>query len=401
MKKRKKPAAPVSKTYPPCDVVVIGGGIVGMSCAWQLAKEGLRVTLLDRGLCGQEASWAGAGVLQCGSWHRHDPLVTLLRESLKRYDAFAAELRERTKIDPEFIHCGSFELLFEDQQYRMAASEVRAAESHRATYGRAVLELLPPEEARKIEPSINAELLGVKANSVTCQVRNPLLVAAAKSACLLSGVTIIEHCAAREIVQEGDKVVGVRADTGTFSTPNVVLSAGPWSSLIEEEVGRLVQVYPVRGQIVLLETPRRLFSHIVERGKCYMVPRLDGRIVVGATEEHETGFDKRNTAEGVCHLLTLCQKLVPGLAGVTVVRTWAGLRPGTPDRGPYLGAVPGWRGLWSATGHFRSGLILAPLTGEIITDLIVRGSTPWDIARLAPGRDVSDGKPMVEDPSGA
>jgi glycine/D-amino acid oxidase-like deaminating enzyme len=160
MKKRKKPAAPVSKEYPPSDVVVIGGGIVGMSCAWQLAKEGLKVTLLDRGLCGQEASWAGAGVLQCGSWHRHDPLVTLLRESLKRYDAFAAELRERTKIDPEFIHCGSFELLFEDQQYRMAASEVRAAESHRETYGRPVLELLPPEEparsSRASMPSYSA-----------------------------------------------------------------------------------------------------------------------------------------------------------------------------------------------------------------------------------------------------
>src|SRR5690606_23795475 len=111
--------------------------------------------------------------------------------------------------------------------------------------------------------------------------------------------------------------------------------AGPWSSLIDQEVGRQVQVYPVRGQIALLEPPRRLFTHIVERGKCYMVPRLDGRIVVGATEEHEAGFEKRNTVGGLTHLLTLCQKLVPGLADVAVVRTWAGLRPGTPDRGPY------------------------------------------------------------------
>lgn len=122
---------------------------------------------------------------------------------------------------------------------------------------------------------------------------------------------------------------------------------------------------------------------------------------MGATEEHETGYDKRNTVEGLNHLLTLCQKLVPALAGVPVVRTWAGLRPGTPDRGPYIGAVPGWRGLWSATGHFRSGLILAPITGQIMADLIIRGQTPWDISRLAPGREITKGKPMVEDPSGA
>jgi glycine oxidase len=401
MSKQKKQAAPVSKQYPPSDVVIIGGGVIGLACAWQLAREGLKVTVVERGQCGQEASWAGAGVLQCGNWHRRDPLVALLRESLRRYDTFAAELRERTKIDPEFIHCGSFELLFEDQQYRMAASEVRIAENYRETYGRAVLELLPPEEAHRLEPNIHSEILGVKANSVTCQVRNPLLMAALKAACLLDNVRIVEHCAVREILREGDQAAGVRAETGRFSSPNVVLSAGPWSSLIEDEVGQLVQVYPVRGQIVLLETPRRLFTHIVERGKCYMVPRLDNRIVVGATEEHEAGYDKRNTAEGVCHLLTLCQKLVPALSGATVVRTWAGLRPGTPDRGPYLGAVPGWRGLWSASGHFRSGLILAPITGQIMADLIVRGSTPWDIARIAPGREVTAGKPMVEDPSGA
>ncbi len=398
---KQTPQLPMNRENPPSDVIVIGGGIVGMSTAWQLAKEGLSVTILERGRCGQEASWAGAGVLQCGNWHRRDPLVVLLRESLRRYDAFTAELREQTGIDPEFIHCGSFELLFEDQQYRMAASEVRAAESYRETYGRAVLELLPPEEARKIEPNISAEILGVKANSVNCQIRNPLLVAAVKTACLAAKVRIVEDCSVREILRDGDKVTGVKSDQGTFSGPNVVLAAGSWSSLIEREVGRLVQVYPVRGQIVLLERSPRLFTHIVDRGKCYMVPRLDGRIVVGATEEHETGYDKRNTVEGLNHLLTLCQKLVPALAGVPVVRTWAGLRPGTPDRGPYIGAVPGWRGLWSATGHFRSGLILAPITGQIMADLIIRGQTPWDISRLAPGREITKGKPMVEDPSGA
>lgn len=391
----------MSRQNPPSDVVIIGGGIVGLASAYQLAKEGLSVTVLERGLCGMEASWAGAGVLQCGSWHRKDPLVFLLRESLRRYDRFAPELRERTGIDPEFIHCGAFELLLEDQQYRMAASEVRAAEAYREAFGKTVLEMLTPEEARRREPNISPEILGVKYNSVSCQIRNPLLMAAVRAACDLERVRIVEHTTAKAILRDGDKVTGVRTDAGDYASPHVVLSAGPWSSLIESEVGKLVQVYPVRGQIALLEVKPRAFTHIVERGKCYMVPRLDGRIVVGATEEHETGFDKRNTVEGVNHLLTLCQRLVPLLTKSPVVRTWAGLRPGTPDRGPYIGPVPGWRGLWSAAGHFRSGLILAPITGQIMADLIIRGQTPWDIGRLAPGREITKGKPMVEDPSGA
>ncbi|GMU20231.1 MAG: glycine oxidase ThiO [Phycisphaerae bacterium] len=372
------------------DVIVIGGGIIGLASAHRLAREGLQVTVLERDLCGREASWAGAGVLQCGSWHRKDPLVHLLRESLRRQGAFAEDLRERTGIDPQFVRCGSFELLLEDQQYRMAASEVRAAEVHREAFGQTVLELLPPEEARRQEPNITPELLGVKYCSVTCQIRNPLLMEAMRAACLMEKVRIVEHCAVHGIVRAGDRVTGVRTGGGVYAAPNAILSAGAWSSLIEPEIGEKVRVYPVRGQIVLLERRKRLFTHIVERGKCYMVPRLDGRIVVGATEEHEAGYEKRNTAEGVNHLLTLSQRLVPALSGATVVQTWSGLRPGTPDRGPYIGKVPGWEGLWSATGHFRSGLILAPITAEIMADLIIRGTTPWDLGRLAPGREVKE-----------
>ncbi len=125
------------------DVIVIGGGVVGLSVAYELAKASLRVRVLEKGVCGKEASWAGAGVLQCGSWHRTDPLVHLLRESLRTYACFAEELRDRTGIDTEFVPCGSFEVLLEDQQYRMALSEVKAAEAHAATWGRPVLEMLP------------------------------------------------------------------------------------------------------------------------------------------------------------------------------------------------------------------------------------------------------------------
>jgi glycine oxidase len=368
------------------DVIVIGGGVIGLSSAYELARSGLRVCLLEKGVCGKEASWAGAGVLQCGSWHRRDPLVALLRDSLRSYPAFAANLHERTGIDSEFVECGSFELLLEDQQYRMAASEVTAAETHAAAWGRKVLELLPPDVARQREPNLAGDLLGVKYNSVTCQVRNPRLMAALRAACLLQRVEIVEGCEVTGLMRQGSRVIGVRTNRGEFAAAHTVLSAGPWSASVDPEVAQKTPVYPVRGQIVLLEMQPRPFRHIVERGKCYMAPRLDGKIVVGATEEHESGFIKCNTAEGVATLLTLAQRLVPALARASVVMTWSGLRPGTPDRAPFLGPVPGCEGLIAATGHFRSGLILAPITACIVRDLITTGSTGYDLSRIAPGR---------------
>ncbi len=369
------------------DVIVIGGGVIGLSAACELARSGLGVRVLEKAICGREASWAGAGVLQCGSWHRKDPLAALLRESLRLYPKFVEDLRERTGIDPEFIPCGSFELLLDDQQQRMAASEVKAAEPHAATWGRPVLELLDPDIARGQEPHLTPDLLGVKYNSVTCQIRNPRLMAALRAACLLAGVDIVEGCEVDGLVREGSRVTGVRTNRGTLSAGRIVLSAGPWSPTVDPDLRDVVPVYPVRGQIVLLEMHPRPFTHIVERGKCYMVPRLDGRIVIGATEEHESGFIKRNTAEGVATLLTLAQRMVPALARADVVSTWSGLRPGTPDRAPFIGLVPGADGLIAATGHFRSGLILAPLNARIVRDLVTTGSTSYDLSRLRPGRE--------------
>jgi len=371
------------------DVVIVGGGVIGLSSAYRLAREGVRVTLLERGLCGQEASWAGAGVLQCGSWHRTDGLVRLLRKSLLQYPDFAAELHEQSGIDPQHIPCGSFELLLDEQRHDMAVRAVKAAEHYHAQFGQTVLELLSPMQAREQEPHISEELLGAKSCPVTSQVRNPLLLKALRAACVRMSVEIVEQCPVQEFLRDDERVVGVRSKQGDFSCAHVVLAAGAWSSLIESFLEQKTPVYPVRGQIVLLEMQPRPFTHIIEQGDCYLVPRLDGRIVVGATEEHDSGYEKINTAAGIHQLLTLAQRLVPRLAGATILRTWSGLRPGTPDRRPFIGPVPGTEGLLAATGHFRFGLVLAPMTAKIIADLIVRGETEHDLARCAPGREIT------------
>jgi glycine oxidase len=378
----------MSNKTPLSDVLVIGGGVIGLSTAYQLANEGLRVTLLEKNACGREASWAGAGVLQAGHWTRHDPLVYLLRASLRRYPAFTSHLHERTGIDPQYVPCGSFDLLLEDQQYRMALSEVEAARELRDEYQCNVLETLTPQQAREIEPRITHDLLGVKFCPITCQVQNPLLLQALRAACLLEKVNIIEQCEVREVLCEAGRATGVQTMRDRYAADHVVLAAGAWSSLIKPNMGEMVPVYPVRGQILLLETRERLFTHIIERGKCYMVPRLDGRTLVGATEEHESGYEKCNTAEGIHTLLSLAQRLVPRLAEARIARMWSGLRPATPDRSPYIGQVPDVENLWAATGHFRSGLILAPITAQIIADLIIRGETTHNIKAFAPGRPI-------------
>ena len=350
----------------------------------------MRVAIVERGQCGREASWAGAGVLQCGSWHRKDTIVQMQRASLKMYPGFVSELVEHTGIDPEYLPCGSYEMLLEEQQYQMARSEVVAAEAFRSSYGGPVLEFLTPDDARQIEPKLTHDMLGVKVSHITCQIRNPLLLQALRIMCERERIKIIESCSVQRFVRSGERVAGVQTDAGTIEAGHVLLAAGSWSSLLDSELATTTPVYPVRGQIILLEKQPRPFTHIIEQGKCYMVPRLDGRIVIGATEEHDSGYDKRNTAEGVHHLLTLATRLVPPLAEATILRTWAGLRPGTPDNKPYIGPVPGMDGLVAATGHFRSGLILAPLTARIITDLIVRGQTDHDLTRFAPGRSETE-----------
>ncbi len=368
------------------DTIIIGGGVIGLAVARALAQAGLRVAVLERGTCGGEASWAGAGIIHCGNWHRRDPLIAVQRDSVDAYAAFADELLAETGIDPEYERCGSFELLFDDQQVRMARSQVKVGALQAERYGRLPLELLAPEDARERVELAPPGLLGVLYCPLTAQVRNPRLLRALRSSCERRGVQLVERCPATGLVSRGDRVVGVQTPDGPWTGEHVVVAAGAWSASIAPELGLLLPVRPVRGQIVLLKQAQRAFDLIIEHRGHYLVPRRDGHVLVGATQEPEAGFEKRNTAEGVDGLLATAQSWLPSLRRAEVTAAWAGLRPGTPDGRPYLGPVPGRRNLWAATGHFRTGLTLAPVTAAIITDRILYGRCRYDLTRCAPGR---------------
>lgn len=366
------------------DVIVIGGGVIGCTTAYRLAQAGLTVTIVERGDCGREASWAGAGILIPGSVTRTNPLATLRRESLLRYGSFTSELFERTGIDPQYTVCGSLDLITDDNQVAAADREVAAGRT--TPDGQPAVQRLTAEETRALEPALTDRLRGALLIRDVAQVRNPRLMNALCVAGTQVGVRFLTHTSVHDLIVEGERVTGVQTSTGPLNAKHVVLAAGAWSTHVAARLVGQIEVYPVRGQIVQLEKLPRPFTHVIDHGQCYLVCRRDGKIIVGATEEHESGYDKRNTAAGISKLLKLAERFVPSLKDATLLRSWAGLRPGTIDRLPFLGPVPGLDGLLAATGHFRGGLILAPITAEVITQLITEGKTRFDLDAFRPGR---------------
>jgi len=370
-----------------CDVIVIGGGIIGLSVADRLRREGLSVTLLERNRCGQEASWAAAGILRPSAPNRRGMVQQLQRASLDLYPAYCADLHERTGIDPQYSRDGSLELIYDERRHEPAVADARAAAI--MPDGSPEWEVIAPEAVRGLEPCANRECRAGLLCRVSAQVRNPRLLQALVAACTAGGVRIEEQTPVRALLIEGQRVAGVSTGRGNFTTGHVVLCAGAWSSSIDPRLDGLVSTHPVRGQILLLDARGCAgvrFTRVLYRKSAYLVPRRDGLVLLGATEEHEAGFNSRNTPGGVAGLIQAGLSLVPGLAAAHIASMWAGLRPGTPDRRPYLGPVPGFDGLIAATGHFRTGLAWAPITAEIVADLIVHGRTERDLSRCLPGR---------------
>ncbi|MFH0982355.1 MAG: glycine oxidase ThiO [Planctomycetota bacterium] len=368
------------------EVIVIGGGAIGLCVAWRLGQRGIRVTLLERGACGQEASWAAAGILAPGNPNRRGPMSTLHLKSLDLYPAFVAELQEATSLDLEYTRCGRIELCATEQRYRMGLSEVRAAASRRMPDGQPVLEMFTLEQAKEREPGIGCEAFGALLCRVSARVRNTRLFKALRGACELAGVTLLEDCPVEGLVVAGEQVRGVVAKAGHFAADRVVLAAGAWSSSLHPRLEQVARVFPSKGQAVLLHMEQSPVVGIIKRQHCYLVARPDGDVYLGATDEPEAGFNKRPTTAAMSTLMAAALEMLPWLAEASVVEMWAGLRPRTEDNRPMIGPVPGLEGLIAAYGHYKTGLVFAPLTARIVCDLVLEGRSGYDLSRCLPGR---------------
>jgi glycine oxidase len=344
------------------DVAIVGGGIIGLTCAYFLAKEGLSVSVFDRGGFGMEASWAGAGIIPPGNPSGAATPIDLLRAiGSTRFPGFSEELRERTGIDNGYARCGGIEFLEEDERGVLGLWKEEGIAFEKLS-GQALAEYEPAVT----DPPAHPYLLPGCA-----QVRNPRHLRALIAACSQVGVRQYPHTAVK-VVHPGphdSRIGSLLLDRGILTAGRILIAAGPWSddSVASDSRGGRI-IHPVRGQIVLLRAANSLINRVLMHGKRYLVPRLDGRILIGSTEEPEAGFEKANTAEGVSDLLNFATRLVPALARAELERCWSGLRPGSPDGLPFIGPVPGWDNVFVAAGHFRAGIQLSIGTAQVIAE---------------------------------
>jgi glycine oxidase len=366
------------------DVVIVGGGAIGLSIAYALAREGVVSTVMDRRRLGAEASWAGAGLIPPVSERRPGagtPIAALRSWSASLFPAWSEALREETGIDNGYRRCGGMDV----------ACTPAEAQGLLATAGRwraegIAHERLSPADCLRVEPALGPEVQFVYFLPDRAQVRNPWHLRALAAGAARLGVKLLPWHEVQRLETRGERVIAIHGEAGTYSCQWLIVAAGAWSGRLLETIGVRAPTPPVKGQIVLLRHDRRLLRRIVEHGKNYLVPRDDGRILIGATEE-DAGFDTRPTEGSFRELTAEAIRLCPILAAAEVEATWAGLRPGSLDSKPYIGLAPGFRNLVLATGHKRAGLQLSPATGELVADLVLGRTLRIDLAAFRPDRE--------------
>jgi glycine oxidase len=377
---------------PSPDAVVVGGGVIGLGIAWRAALAGMTVTVVDEAP-GRGASWAAAGMLAPVTevHYGERPLLSLNLAAAARWPAFAAEVEEASGLPVGYRPGGTLAVARD-------ADDNAALEDLYQFQLRCGLEVerLRSRECRQLEPGLAPSIRGGILAAGDHQVDNRALVEALLVACQRAGVRMVSGRVA-ELAFEADRVAGVllagggpvpsRADGETLAAGVVVLAAGCWSGGLRGLAAEVLPpVRPVKGQLLYLRGPadQPLCSRNVRGLEVYVVPRTDGRVVVGATIE-EQGFDTTVTAGAVADLLRAALELLPDVAELELAETVVGLRPGSPDNAPKLGPA-GPDGLVVATGHYRNGILLTPVTADAIAELLATGRAPEMIAPFAPGR---------------
>jgi glycine oxidase len=356
-------------------VLVVGGGVIGLLTAFNLASKGRSVTLIDRSEVGQESSWAGGGIVSPLYPWRYSPAVTALSHwSQDFYPQLAERLLAITGIDPQVHKTGLYWLDLDDEAEALQWA-ARVNRPLRSVDISAVYDAVPVMGGGYSRAVHMADV---------ANVRNPRLVKSLKAALLaLPNVVIREHCQVIDFLREGDRVLGVTTEEGDVLGHSVVLAAGAWSGDLLGKLGLALPVEPVKGQMILYKCAADFLpSMILAKGR-YAIPRRDGHILIGSTLEHE-GFDKTPTENALDSLKASAIELIPALADAHVVGHWAGLRPGSPDGIPFIGPVPDHEGLWLNCGHYRNGLVLAPASCQLLTDLLVGDEPIIDEALYAP-----------------
>ena len=365
------------------EVLIIGGGVIGLAIARELHKKGVkRITLLEKGVVGEESSWAAAGMLgPQAEANETGSFFDMTVESRASYPAFAAELLDETGIDIELDRSGTLYLAFTEDDI----PEIHERFRWQRKAGLAV-EHLSAADARKAEPFVSPDVRGALLFPDDWQVENRKLLAALKRYGEINGIEIRENTQVERLIVEHGKVAGAETETGKFLADKTVLATGAWTSLIKLGIADLpVKVEPVRGQIVAFQTAKRVFQRVIYSRRGYLVPRADGRILAGSTSE-KVGFDKSVTGSATARLREVALEIAPSIASLPIADQWAGLRPFAADGLPVLGEIDGFTGLLIATAHYRNGILLAPITARVAADKLVNGVASRVFTDFGPGR---------------
>jgi glycine oxidase len=363
------------------DAAVVGGGLIGGAIALELARAGLRVGLFDQGEPGREASWAGAGILSpAPETPGTIPLVPLGKASLALYPQFVAEVEELSGQSAGFRPKGTLYALFS----RDAARELSTLIALHHGLGLKA-EPLGADDACELEPALNPDVAAAVLRPEEASVDNRALGQAVLQAARKSGVEIFPGHAARAVWREGHRCAGLELQGEKVSAKWTIVAAGCFSSSIEG-VKTYAPVRPAKGQMIALRANGLKIERVLWSEKIYLVPRNDGRIIAGATVEY-VGFEKHVTAGGLEKILSAAIELAPELASANIEETWAGLRPDSPDHLPILGPTD-LDGLLIATGHFRSGILLTPITARLVREWVTQQRVSLDWERFSPMRFV-------------
>ena len=352
-------------TTPTTDAIIIGGGVIGCSIGYHLAKAGVRTTIIERGEIGMAASNAASGVLSSMPDNPADPYTRLVNSGLAMFHELAPELADKSGIDIEFAQSGRLDLALNEDEAQAMHAEIGEGDDKSGSQAR----WLDAQAAREMEPLLSDTIAGALFTPEACRVNNQRLSAAYAGAAQRLGATLREHTEVVGMIRSGLRISGVRLHNDELLADHVIIAAGPWSSVITEVIGSHLPVRPVRGVNLNLQPTAGRINAVVHGGWGLLAPRNDGSVIAGATVE-EAAYDNRVTAGAVQDIMNMCEMLVPSLRDARLNWALSGLRPATPDGAPILGAVPGWQGLHIATGHYRSGILLSAITGKLIAEHI-------------------------------
>src|SRR5262245_4766506 len=372
------------------DVAVLGGGVIGCAVARELARAGLAVALFERGRIGGEASAAAAGMLGVQAETDDEVLLRLGAESRGLYPELLAALHDETGVAVEFWRQGTLYVAFNGAEG--ARLEARQAWQRAAGFDS---ERLTPRQIWALEPQLSQRACGGALFPLDGRVDGAALTQALARAAVAAGCALHQGEDVKSVVAEQGRITGIVTSRGRVTCGAVVNAMGAWAGRVRGTT--VLPVRPVRGQIAVVRAARPPFRHAVCSARAYAVARRDGRVLLGTTHE-SAGFDKHVTAGGVAAVLDAALELAPDLGTLPLSDTWSGLRPGAADGRPIIGADPAVRGYYVASGHYRSGVLLAPITARLVAALLRGEATAWGAA-LGIERFAADAAQRVDPPA--